>query len=183
VNVDEFLPILLCNEGLEQGKSNPMMPLVRYLESDKPITPKMRKWLADMLSENGGSTFRLVHAQRAIGATKGRKKAESFVYLRAGSLQDEVVTPDFIASLTDSTGWILAELDPNPKVYRLGDEVLDQYGYPYVKHRVTLSVGLRLTNRQIEEIISAETYWSFDKDDWASLRTVQRYLQGWQREE
>ncbi|QIG92438.1 hypothetical protein [Bradyrhizobium sp. 6(2017)] len=181
---DDFLAIHLCNQGLEQGKSDPMMPLVRYLASEKPITSDMRKWLADMLAENGSSIFRLVHKQRAKGTRPGRKKAETFVYLRAGWLKNRVITPDFIASLMDSTGWKLAEPDPGPtKTYRLGEEELDQYGHPYVKHRVTLNLGQRLTSRQIEEIISAETYWQFGREDWASLRTVQRYLQGWQQDE
>jgi ribosomal protein S24E len=175
----DFLAQYLCTERMENRDPSPMQPLIRYLQSEKPVTRELRDWLVSLLKKDNGKVYYL-ECRRRKGAPRATGK--DFIYARARELEIEVITRHLVAELRKTTGWEIApDNDRRPSVYRLGDEENDIYGHSYIKPSVTLRIGKLLTRRQIINVIAAETRWNIGKENWASLSTVQRRLKGWRQ--
>ena len=175
----DFLTQYLCTERMENRDPSPMLPLIRYLKSEKPVTRELRNWLARLLSQATGEVHYL-QCKRRKGAPKA--KGKDFIYKRARELEADVISRNLIAAIKKTTWWKIApDNNRRPSVYRLGDKEKDIYDHLYIKPSVILRVGKMLTRRQIINIIAAEARWNIGKDNWASLSTVQRRLKGWRQ--
>src|SRR5258708_66638 len=127
---------------MENRDPDPMQPLIRYLQGEKPVTRELRDWLIGLLKNDSGTAHYLACTRRK-GAPKD--KGKDFIYERACELESVVITRDLIASLKKTTGWKIApNNDHRPLIYRLGDKAKDIYDHPYIQPSVTLRLGNQL---------------------------------------
>jgi hypothetical protein len=176
--VADRLVIFACTELTKTGERNSIQPFIEYLESGKPITENIRRWLIDLMkdrSQTGHSLEYKMPEGRRTSIEEFEKKRS--IYERAAELRAVIVTQELVDELLDRTGMELAPPDrSDATIYRLGWRAADPY---FVDPVITLRLGQKLNQDQIHKIIVAESEADSPSKQWVSLSTVKRALKEW----
>jgi hypothetical protein len=173
-----WLAIHLCTAIRRRGETISIQPLIRYLESEKPITGELRDWLVKLL-KNETDTGHYLEYKTGAGRPTYIEDIERHreIYERAVELRSVIVTREFILQLVESTGMRIADRSESDPLYRLGDDAIDDP--EFVDPIMALKVGNPLNKDQVYKIIVKESEWFNPSGNRVSLSTVKTILKDW----
>jgi hypothetical protein len=173
---EAWLAIHLCTGPTRSGEANSIQPLVKYLETGRPLTPYLRDWLVKLLKgeTETGHYLEYNNSRRGRRPSLDQFAENSSIYSRACELRSTFVTKEFLESLVETTGMKIAARNDADPVFRLGDGASDDP--EFIDPVLTFKLGKLLNNDQVHKIIVKESEWLNDPDQWVSLSTVKRIL-------
>jgi hypothetical protein len=160
----DTLVMVLCTGITHRSQPNTIQPFIKYLESGKPFTPDLRRWLIELLKDETDTGHSLEYKRKPGRRTSFEEVLEdASIYDRACSLRETIITPTFCKDILSNTNLVPApDAERSPSIYRLGWYQSDYMGR-YVEVALSLKMGKRLNSDQVHKIVAAEFCVSVSK--------------------